>query len=318
MVTGANGFVGEYLLRELSEAGYDLIAVDLEARGGAGKDRFPRGLSYEQCDLRQAAQVEKVIVEWSPDLIFHLAAQSSAARSFGDPAGTFQVNLLGTLNLLEADRKNGLGARIMLTGSSEEYGVRDPDEMPLSEDSPVEPVSPYAASKAAQNLLAMQYFRAFGSRILMTRSFSHTGPGQTPVFVLPSFARQCARIADGIDEPVILTGNLEVERDFLDVRDVARAYRMLIEKGEDGQIYNVCSGSGLLLADALESMIKKAGIDVETGTDPGLLRPVDVPVLVGDNFKIRNATGWKPEIDVDSMLRDLFEWWREKVSMEER
>ena len=314
MVTGANGFVGRYLLGELSGAGYDLLAVDLASSEQVDPGEFPADTVYKRCDLRDAVLVNELLEEWGPGYIFHLAARSSAAKSFDDPAGTFQANLIGTLNLLEADRRTGLEAKIMLTGSSEEYGVRGPGEMPLSEESPIEPVSPYAASKAAQNLLAMQYFRTFGSNVMMTRSFSHTGPGQTDIFVLPSFARQCAMISAGEKDPVISTGNLDVERDFLDVRDVVRAYRLLIEKGRKGQIYNVCSGSGLILRNALERMILAAGVEVEIRTDPDLLRPVDIPVMIGDNLKLRDDTGWRPEISVDRMLTDLVSWWLEKVS----
>ncbi|MBN2184954.1 MAG: GDP-mannose 4,6-dehydratase [Candidatus Krumholzibacteriota bacterium] len=314
MVTGANGFVGRYLLGELSEAGYDLLAVDLSSSADVDPCEFPPDTVYRRCDLRDAVHLNELLEEWEPGNIFHLAARSSAARSFHDPAGTFQANLIGTLNLLEAERRIGLGAKMMLTGSSEEYGVRTPGEMPLSEESPIEPVSPYAASKAAQNLLAMQYFRTFGSNLTMTRSFGHTGPGQTDTFVLPSFARQCALISAGEKDPVISAGNLDVERDFLDVRDVVRAYRLLMEKGRAGQVYNVCSGSGLVLKDALERIASAAGVEVEIRTDPDLLRPVDIPVMIGNNQKLREDTGWIPEISADRMLDDLVLWWKEKVS----
>ncbi len=313
MVTGANGFVGRYLLRELSGAGYELLAVDLAGPGQAGPEEYPGGTVYRRCDLRDAVGVNELLEQSEPESIFHLAARSSAARSFQDPAGTFQANLIGTLNLLEAVRRIGLEARMLLIGSSEEYGVRAPEEMPLSEDSPIEPVSPYAASKAAQNLIGMQYFRTFGSNVIMTRSFSHTGPGQTDIFVLPSFARQCAEIGAGKTAPVISTGNLDVERDFLDVRDVARAYRLLMEEGKAGKVYNVCSGSGINLRKALDAIVSSSGVQVEIRTDQGLLRPVDIPVMIGDNSRLREDTGWKREISASRMLEDLVSWWQEKI-----
>ncbi len=309
LVTGAGGFVGRHLVKELVDAGYETAAVDLCEKPSPCADGFPAGAIFRKCDLLDRDGFGNVISEFRPDAIFHLAAQGSAALSFVDPRGTLETNVIGTLNLLEAERTAGIGARIFVTGSSEEYGRRFPGEMPLGENSPIEPVSPYASSKAAQNLLSMQYFRAFGSRVVLSRSFSHTGPGQTESFVLPSFARQCARIKAGIDPPVIRTGNLDVKRDFLDVRDVVRAYRMLLEKGKDGETYNVSSGMGLDLGEALEKLISIAGIDVIVKQDPALMRPVDVKVLVGDSTKLRVRTGWRPEIAVDSMLGDLFRWW---------
>ncbi len=310
MVTGANGFVGRYLLAELDSAGYELLAVDLADLSGITQGTFPGSVIYRKCDLTDAGSVNGILAEWKPGYIFHLAAQSSAARSFTDPGGTFEANLISTLNLLEADRNISLKAKIVLTGSSEEYGRRSPEEMPLTETSPVEPVSPYAASKAAQNLLGMQYSRTFGSRVIMTRSFSHTGPGQTTVFVLPSFAKQCAEIRAGRNDPVIRTGNLDVIRDFLDVRDVVRAYRLLMEKGREAETYNVCRGEGLDLGKALDAMVAAIGVEVVVKTDAGLLRPVDVPVLVGDNTKLKADTGWEPVISADTMLEDLVAWWQ--------
>ncbi len=274
---------------------------------------FPgKGAEIRRCDLLDAESVEQAVSDWSPDVIFHLAAQSSAARSFQDPAGTMRTNVMGTLNLLEAVRRNQK-ARIVLTGSAEEYGKRDSCEMPLLENSLLEPVSPYAASKAAQNILAMQYHRAFGIEVVATRSFSHTGPGQTTVFVLPSFARQCAEIKTGLREPVLRTGNLEVARDFLDVRDVVEAYLLLAEKGTPGATYNVCSGSALALTDAVEQLTAMTGVKVSVEPDPERFRPADVPVLTGDNGRLIEDCGWSAAIGRGKMLSDLFAWWEASV-----
>lgn len=316
IVTGAKGFVGRYLAVELADHGFEVIATDLSAIDDIDGEAFPEGTGYIACDLLDAGAVADMIGRSRPEGIFHLAAQSSAARSFEDPRSTFEVNLIGTVNLLEAERKAGTEARILLTGSCEEYGRRPEGEMPLSEESPVEPTSPYAASKAAQNLLGSQYFRSFGSRIISTRSFSHTGPGQSEKFVLPSFAKQCAAIAAELCEPVIMTGNISVTRDFLDVRDVVRAYRMLMERGRAGETYNVASGRGIVLGDALERLIALSGRKVAVEEDPSLLRPVDVPVLVGDNSKLKRDTGWEIKIDTYSMLAELFRWWAGRVREE--
>ena len=317
IVTGAYGFVGRYLTRELAEAGYEVLAEDIidlcpSNRSANGFEELPEGVVYKKCDLLNASAVEKLVKEWNPDAVFHLAAQSSGALSFEDPVGTVRTNVLGFLNLIEAVRKNKKSARILAVGSCEEYGKRPSEEMPLSENAGIEPANPYAASKAAQTILALQYSRAFDMDIIVTRSFNHTGPGQSIRFVLPSFARQCARVKAGIDAPVIKTGNLDVLRDFLDVRDVVRAYRALVEKGEKGHIYNVCSGEGLNLQNALKMIINEAGITVDIQTDPDLLRPVDVPVFTGSNRKLRNDTGWERKITAKEMISDLLKYWCER------
>ncbi|MBU8921117.1 MAG: GDP-mannose 4,6-dehydratase [Bacteroidales bacterium] len=312
IVTGSNGFVGGYLASELVRNGHEVLEVDLAAAARPDRTGSVPGCSYRQCDLTDKRSVQSLISEESPGGIIHLAAQSSAARSFDDPAGTYRANLMGALNLLESDRNAKTKARILITGSCDEYGVRCPEEMPLGEDSPIEPISPYASSKAAQNLLAMQYFRAFGTRVVLTRSFSHTGAGQSEKFVLPAFARQCAAITSGTVEPVVKTGNTNIVRDFLDVRDVVRAYGLLLEKGIEGRVYNVCSGDGLALEEALDSLIAMTGGDVRKEVDPTHVRQVDVPVLTGDNHRLAKDTGWEPQIGRERMLRELFDWWLSK------
>ncbi len=323
MVTGAYGFVGGYLAAKLVEEGHEVLGVDLAAgspeAGYAGDDgpayrgSYPAGAEYARCDLLDGETVEDIVARWKPERIFHLAAQSSASRSFEQPRLTMESNVIATVNLLEAVRKSAGDARVLVTGSCEEYGNRSPGEMPLDEKTPIEPVSPYASSKASQEIVAMQYHRAFSLNVLLTRSFSHTGPGQTDRFVLPSFARQCAMAAAGKTEPVIRTGNIGVVRDFLDVRDVCDAYVSLAEKGRAGDVYNVCSGKGLKLSDALETMIRIVKTDIRVETDPKLLRPVDVPVLIGDNGKLKRETKWNPAIPTEKMLYDLLSWWERSV-----
>lgn len=327
LVTGASGFVGRYLVSRLAAGGAEVLGLDMvvpDADHGPGSfeidgqllpPHFPeKSFEIRQCDLLDAGAVEESVSGWGPDVIFHLAAQSSAARSFKDPGGTMRTNVMGTLNLLEAVRIGGK-ARVIVTGSAEEYGRRTPDEMPIRESTSIEPVSPYAASKAAQSLLVMQYHRAFGIDAVATRSFSHTGPGQTTTFVLPSFARQCAEIKAGLREPVLRTGNLDVTRDFLDVRDVVEAYVLLAEKGRPGTTYNVCSGSGLALSDAVEHLTALTGRDVAVEPDPRLFRPVDVPVLTGDNGRLVEDCGWSAITGRGKMLDDLFMWWEASTAV---
>ncbi len=340
IVTGACGFVGRYLVRELAAHGHEVLATDrynepppciigeIETGGEGGIRRvaidgaappllLPDGIPYSECNLLDAEAVAALVVGWHPQAIVHLAAQSSAGASFSDPRGTLETNIFCTLNLLEAARASENGdrpMRFLSVCSSEEYGRRSLEEMPLGEDSPIEPASPYAVSKAAQGMLSLQYGLTYGVEVIVTRSFGHTGPGQTDRFVLPAFAKQCAAVRAGVAPPVVKVGNLEVVRDFLDVRDVVRAYRALLERGSSGAVYNVCSGDGLSLGDALDSLIRMSGAEIEIMKDPERLRPVDVPVMIGDNTRLRRDTDWKTTVPHERMLRDLIEYWEERVA----
>jgi GDP-4-dehydro-6-deoxy-D-mannose reductase len=320
LVTGAGGFVGDYLARELAAAGHEVVATDIVVPSG-----FPKDIAMRRCDLLDAGAVKALLADVRPDYVFHLAAQSSAARSFEEPRRTLETNVFGALNVLEAIRslpylcpgartRSGK-VRMLSVGSSEEYGRRPRSAMPLDEESPIEPVSPYAVSKAAQTMLALQYERAFGVDVVAVRSFGHTGPGQAARFVLPAFARQCAEIRTGKREPVVKVGNLDVVRDYLDVRDVVRAYRMLAEEAGEPGAYNVCSGEGLPLRDALDFFARACGVPVRIEVDPDLVRPADIPALVGDNARLRRACGWKRERSTEEMLGALFEYW-ERIARE--
>ena len=314
LVTGASGFVGAYLVNELVAAGHEVIATDVVVPSG-----LPGGIVYRRCDLLDGGAVRALVADIRPDYIFHLAAQSSAARSFEEPRSTLETNVFGTLNVLESVRsllRNCPGAktrsgkvRMLSVGSSEEYGRRPQSAMPLGEGSPIEPVSPYAVSKAAQTMLALQYERSFEIDVVATRSFSHTGPAQSTRFVLPAFARQCAEIRAGKREPVVSVGNLDVVRDFLDVRDIVRAYRMIAEEASEPGVYNVCSGLGLGLRDALDFLVRACGVPARIVEDQNLVRPADIPVLVGDNTRLRLSCGWKQEYSTEAMLEALFEYW---------
>jgi GDP-4-dehydro-6-deoxy-D-mannose reductase len=318
LVTGASGFVGAHLVKELAAAGHEVIATDV-----VEPSALPGGIVHRRCDLLDGGAVKALVADIRPDYVFHLAAQSSAARSFEEPRSTLETNVFGTLNVLESVRslpylcpgtKTRSGkVRVLSVGSSEEYGRRPRGAMPLGEGSPIEPVSPYAVSKAAQTMLALQYERSFEIDVVATRSFGHTGPGQDVRFVLPAFARQCAEIRAGMREPVVRVGNLEVVRDYLDVRDVVRAYRLIAEEAAEPGVYNVCSGKGIGLADALDFFVRACGVPVRIVEDPKLTRPADIPVLVGDNTRLRLSCGWKQEHSTEEMLGALFEYWERIV-----
>jgi len=222
--------------------------------------------------------------------------------------------VLGVVHLLDAARKAGLRPAVLVVGSAEEYGCVPETELPIRETHPLRPASPYAVSKAAQGALALLYGPAGGMRVVLTRPFHHTGPGRGEAFAESSFARQIAEIERGLRPPVIEVGNLEAVRDFTDVRDVVRAYRLLLDKGEAGQAYNVCSGRGLRIREVLNALIACSRTKVDVRLDPGRLRPSDVPAQVGDPARLRQATGWEPRIPLEKSLADLLEDWRARVA----
>jgi GDP-4-dehydro-6-deoxy-D-mannose reductase len=312
LVTGANGFVGAHLVAALAAPDARVFGL---VRPGT-----PREGAFEplDADLLDPSAMERAVASAAPDRVVHLAAQSSAKDSWSDAEGTLRTNLLGLLHLLEAVRKTGLSPRVLVIGSAEEYGAVADPERPIGEDAPLRPSSPYAVSKAAQGYLALQYHLAHRLPIVRTRTFNHTGPGRGASFAESSFARQIAEIEAGLREPVIRVGNLDAVRDMGDVRDVVAAYRLLIERGEPGEVYNVCTGRGVRIGELLDRLLSLSSARVERRTDPALLRPVDVPVLIGDASRLRRATGWQPEIPLDVTLRDLLEDWRRRVAAGER
>jgi GDP-4-dehydro-6-deoxy-D-mannose reductase len=273
------------------------------------------GIEVLKADLGDASSVRQALEAVRPDRILHLAAQSSPQRSWADPAGTLQTNLLGLLHLLEGARSLSLEPRLLVVGSAEEYGLVRPEDNPLREDQPLRPASPYAVSKVAQGFLALQYALSLGMHIVRTRTFHHTGPRRGEQFAESSFARQLAEIEAGRRPPRLEVGNLEAVRDFTDVRDVVRAYWALLDRGEPGEVYNVCSGQGLRLAELLDELRRQSGQDVEVQVDSARLRPVDVPVVVGDPSRLRQATGWEPCTPLSRTLRDLLDHWRERVAV---
>jgi GDP-4-dehydro-6-deoxy-D-mannose reductase len=312
LITGVAGFVGGFLAEELLRHGAEVHGLEYPGAGHAHLAGLEE-LRIHDCDIRDPDGVRAVLYKVSPDRIFHLAARSFVSLSWKSPAETFATNVIGQVNLLEAVRDLGLKSRIQIAGSSEEYGMVREGELPIREENPLRPLSPYAVSKVAQDLMGYQYFQSYRMDIVRTRAFNHTGPRRHEHFVLSNFSKQVAMIEAGLQAPVLLTGNLDVERDFLDVRDVVRAYRLALEKGEAGEVYNISSGRSWCLRELVDRIVARSSVPVEVRRDPARLRPSDLPVVRGTSEKFTKRTGWRPEIPIDQTLQDLLDYWREKI-----
>jgi GDP-4-dehydro-6-deoxy-D-mannose reductase len=293
LITGGRGFVGTWLADHLREQGDEVVAIDYEV------------------DVTDPVVLLEAVTAAAPDAIYHLAALTHVGDSWKDPLQVLQVNVIGTAALLAAARQCGTDPRVLVTSSAEVYGaVTDPSLMPLDELTPTAPLTPYAASKLAAEALIGQAFRGHGQEVIVVRPFNHIGPGQTPNFAVPALAKRIVE-ADRRGDSSIAVGNLAARRDFTDVRDVVKAYRMLIESGTPGEVYNVCSGHDVAIEEIATTLLRLAGTSLEFKTDPALTRPVEVPVLRGDPTRLQHATGWKPEISLDQTLADVLEYWRQ-------
>jgi GDP-4-dehydro-6-deoxy-D-mannose reductase len=265
------------------------------------------GLALFYCDALDKAQIEGIVREARPEAIFHLAAQSLPSRSWQEPEATFQVNVLGTLNLLGAVRAAELDPVVVVAGSSAEYEPSKPEEIPIKEDAPLRPASPYGVSKAATTLLALQYHRAFGMKVVVARPFFVIGPRKSGD-ACSDFARQVAAVERG-EQPSLKVGNLEAVRDLLDVEDAVRALWLLLQRGVPGDVYNICSGTGQKIETVLEMLVSMSTRHIPIEPDPMRFRPVDEPVVVGDNSRLR-ALGWVPRVALDQSLARILEYWR--------
>ncbi len=314
LVTGAGGFVGGHLVELLRREAPATRVHGVVLPHGSLAWSTTEGVRIVEADLDDPAAAAAVIEEVRPEGVVHLAGQSSVHQSWLDPGGTLRTNVLGIVHLLDAARRAGLRPAVLVVGSAEEYGPVSEAELPIPEDAPLRPASPYAVSKVAQGALALLYGPAGGMRVVLTRTFHHTGPGRGEAFAESSFARQIAEIEHGLREPVIEVGNLDAVRDFTDVRDVVRSYLLLLEKGEPGQAYNVCSGRGRRIRDVLDLLLASSSARVELRVDENRLRPSDVPAQVGDPSRLRAATGWQPRIPLEETLADLLADWRARVA----
>ena len=291
LVTGSKGFVGHWLIAHLEEQGDEVIGLDAEV------------------DITGPAALREVVVTAAPEAICHLAALASVGASWGASEETYRVNTVGTANVLDAALACGERPRVLLVSSSEVYGRVSPADLPLTEEQPFAPVSPYAASKAAAEMIGLQAWLGAGLEVVRARPFNHTGPGQRHDFVVPALAEQIAHaILSGAEQ--LSTGNLDARRDISDVRDVVRAYRMLLVGGEPGAVYNVCRGEAVSIREVAERLLAIAGVDLPIVVDPARVRPVEIPELRGDRARIGSAVGWEPVFDLDRTLTDVLAYWR--------
>lgn len=288
-VTGSTGFVGTSLLQHVALNCPNAVCIQ------AG----------QKLEVRNSESIDIILDEIKPDWVIHLAAQSFVPQSFIDPLETYQINFNGTLNVLQSLKKHNFQGRMLYVGSGDQYGQVEPSDLPISEIQPLKPRNPYAVSKVAAEMLCYQWSQTESLDIVMARPFNHIGPGQHPRYVVPGFARQIAKIKMGLKPPVIETGNLDVTRDFTDIRDIVRAYIMLLESGKSGETYNVCSGKEVLIADILHKFLEIAGVSVDIVANPNLIRANEQKRSCGNAEKIVNHTGWQPTISLTKTLCDI-------------
>jgi GDP-4-dehydro-6-deoxy-D-mannose reductase len=311
LVTGVTGFAGSHLVDHM--LGMSGVEIHGLYRWRSPLDNIQHALDrihLHECDLRDAFSTRDMIEEIRPDRIFHLAAQSFVPTSWTAPTESLTTNIIGQLNVFEAVRKIGIEPRIQLACSSEEYGLALEHELPITEENPLRPLSPYAVSKVGQDMLGYQYFMSYRMPIIRTRGFNHEGPRRPPVFVVSDFAMQVAAIERGTRPPVLRVGNLDAQRDFTDVRDMVRAYWLALEKGRPGDVYNICSGESHSIRQVVDLLLGMTRVQIKVETDKRRLRPSDVPVLRGDCTKFQRETGWRAEIPFARTVEDLLDYWR--------
>ena len=312
-ITGITGFAGSHLAELLLKKGYEVHGLCRWRSRTENIEKIKNKLHLIEGDLLDSHSLQKALMDVRPELVFHLAAQSFVPASWTSPAVTLEINVVGSCNLFEAIRAAKIDPAIQIACSSEEYGLVKPEEVPIKETNPLRPLSPYGVSKLAMDYLGYQYFKSYGMRIIRTRGFNHTGPRRGEVFAESSFAKQIAEIEKGKKEPVILVGNLEAKRDYTDVRDMVNGYFLAATKGKPGEVYNICSGRAVKISEVLDILLKMSRVKTKIVQDPTRMRPSDVPILQGDCSKFKRRTGWEPKIPLQKTLKDLLNYWRERV-----
>ncbi len=315
LITGVTGFVGshlaEYCLAKPHVKVYGTFLVKKEIKN---IEHLKGKMTLLGCDLTKKEPVKKVILKVKPDNIFHLAGQSQVSFSWDDPEKTLINNVASDLNLFEAVKNAKINPVVVTAGSSEEYGAVLKNELPIKENNELRPLSPYAVSKITQEKLAFQYYQSYGLKTVLMRFFNTEGPRRGEHFVASSFAKQIVQIEKGRQKPVILVGNLDAKRDFIDVRDVTRAYWLASQRCKFGQSYNVCSGKARSIKSVLHLLMSLSKVkNIKVRQDPKRMRPSDIPVIVGDNAKFKQQAGWKPVIPFEKTMEDLLQYWRENT-----
>ena len=308
LVIGAAGFVGNYLINEMHEDGMECYATKLPHE----KFENPHAIVYD-LNIMEKDAIVALLFEVRPDYIFHLAAQSSVGLAWKNPGLTVDVNIKGSINVMDAIRELYYKPRVLLIGSGEEYGHIRPGETPITEDNLLRPGNIYAATKACQNMIANIYSKAYDMELMMVRAFNHIGPGQAPMFVVSDFCKQVAEIEKGLREPVMMVGNLAAKRDFTDVRDVVKAYVKLVQAGVPGETYNVGSGNAQEIRQILDLIVSMSEVEIAVEIDPNKIRPVDVPIIEADITKIHQLTEWAPKIPLKQTIQETLDYWRAHV-----
>lgn len=307
LVIGATGFVGSYLIEEIkSSLLCDIIATNLER-----EMIYQNNIILKKLDILDYNSVFSLINENKPEYIFHLAAQSSVSLAWKKPELTADININGSLNILEAVKNINYNPKILMIGSGEEYGYIE--KVPIVEETPLKPGNIYAVTKACQNMISKVYCKAYDMKVIMVRSFNHIGPNQSSTFVISDFCKQVAEIEKGVRSPILKVGNLNAKRDFLDVRDVVRAYTKLIQFGKSGETYNVGRGQSIKISEVLNIILKNSNKEINVEIDKNKLRPLDVPIIEPSINKIYTATGWKPEISLEESIKDILTYWRKNI-----
>ncbi len=309
-IIGAAGFVGSYLAKELREN----HGMEVHVSKLPGEQLKIAYAHVHDLNILQKQEIVSLLYEIRPDYIFHLAAQSSVGVAWKNPGLTADVNVKGCIYVLDAVRELFYKPKVLLVGSGEEYGRIRLEEVPVTEENHLRPGNIYAATKACQNMIGSIYAQAYDMDVLMVRAFNHIGPGQAPIFVVSDFCRQVAQIEAGMQKPVMYVGNLAAKRDFTDVRDVVRAYALLIRHGKAGETYNVGSGYAYAIREVLDLILSLSAAKIQIKTDPNKIRPVDVPVVEADISKLRQAAGWSPQIPLVQTLQETLEDWRAKIN----
>lgn len=309
MIIGAAGFVGHYLIKHLQNLGKEVHVTKLPHETVAGN-----GFSVHNLDIMDKEAIISLLFDLRPDHIYHLAAQSSVGLAWKNPGLTIDVNIKGSVNVLDAIRELYYKPRVLLIGSGEEYGHIREGETPIHEETMLRPGNIYAATKVCQNMIGSIYAQAYDMQLIMVRAFNHIGPTQASAFVVADFCKQVAEIEKGLRAPVMYVGNLNAKRDFTDVRDVVRAYAMLIEQGVPGETYNIGSGDAKSIQEILSMILSLSTADIKIEIDPNKLRPVDVPIIEADTAKIRKLTGWTPGITLKQTIQETMDYWRREMN----